>query len=69
MVCIPRRSNWCPPSVTRALLRLDKIASEFPGIQIYAKAEYSNPGGSVKDRAGLNMILDGERSGRSIPIG
>jgi cysteine synthase B len=49
------------------LLRLDKIAREFPGIQIYAKAEYFNPGGSVKDRAGLNMILDGERSGRLNP--
>jgi S-sulfo-L-cysteine synthase (O-acetyl-L-serine-dependent) len=49
------------------LLRLDKIAREFPGVQIYAKAEYFNPGGSVKDRAGLNMILDGESSGRLTP--
>jgi S-sulfo-L-cysteine synthase (O-acetyl-L-serine-dependent) len=49
------------------LLRLDKIAREFPGVQIYAKAEYFNPGGSVKDRAGLNMILDGEQSGRLYP--
>jgi S-sulfo-L-cysteine synthase (O-acetyl-L-serine-dependent) len=49
------------------LLRLDKIAREFPGVQIYAKAEYFNPGGSVKDRAGLNMILDGEHSGRLHP--
>jgi cysteine synthase B len=46
------------------LLRLDKMAADLPGIEIYAKAEYFNPGGSVKDRAGLNMILDGERSGR-----
>jgi cysteine synthase B len=46
------------------LLRLEKIAGEVPGVEIYAKAEYFNPGGSVKDRAGLNMILDGERSGR-----
>ena len=46
------------------LLRLDKIPHEFPGVEIFAKAEYSNPGGSVKDRAALNMILDGERSGR-----
>jgi cysteine synthase B len=46
------------------LLRLDKITADLPGIEIYAKAEYFNPGGSVKDRAGLNMILDGERSGR-----
>jgi cysteine synthase B len=49
------------------LLRLEKIAADLPGIEIYAKAEYFNPGGSVKDRAGLNMILDGERSGRLTP--
>ena len=35
----------------------------MPGVEIYAKAEFFNPGGSVKDRAGLNMILDGERTG------
>ena len=46
------------------LLRLEKIPREFPGIEILAKAEYFNPGGSVKDRAALNMILDGERSGK-----
>ena len=46
------------------LLRLEKIGAEFPGIEIYAKAEYFNPGGSVKDRAALNMILDGERAGK-----
>jgi cysteine synthase B len=46
------------------LIRLKKLDSEFPGVEIYAKAEFFNPGGSVKDRAGLNMILDGERSGR-----
>src|SRR6202049_3743810 len=46
------------------LLRLAKLDAEFPGIEIYDKAEFFNPGGSVKDRAGLNMILDGERTGR-----
>ncbi len=49
------------------LVRLDKIAREFPGVEILAKAEFFNPGGSVKDRAALNMILDGERSGRLNP--
>jgi cysteine synthase B len=43
---------------------LAKVDAPYPGIEIYAKAEYFNPGGSVKDRAGLNMILEGERSGR-----
>jgi S-sulfo-L-cysteine synthase (O-acetyl-L-serine-dependent) len=46
------------------LLRLSKIAADLPGIEIYGKAEFFNPGGSVKDRPGLNMILDGERSGK-----
>src|SRR6266702_1689901 len=46
------------------LVRLERIPSEFPGIEICAKAEYFNPGGSVKDRAALSMVLDGERSGK-----
>src|SRR5215475_8588887 len=46
------------------LIRLEKIPAEFPGIEIYGKAEYFNPGGSVKDRAACNMVLEGERSGR-----
>jgi len=46
------------------LLRLTKLEREFPGVEMYAKAELFNPGGSVKDRAGLNMILDGERTGK-----
>ena len=49
------------------LLRLAKLDAEFSGIEIYGKAEFFNPGGSVKDRAGLNMILDGERTGRLTP--
>jgi cysteine synthase B len=46
------------------LLRLARITADLPGIEIYAKAEYFNPGGSVKDRAALNMILEGERTGK-----
>src|SRR5580704_6536675 len=46
------------------LLRLAKVAGDFPGVEIYAKAEYFNPGGSVKDRPALNMILEAERSGK-----
>ncbi|MDP9055364.1 MAG: cysteine synthase family protein [Acidobacteriota bacterium] len=46
------------------LLHLQKVGAEFPGIEVYAKAEYFNPGGSVKDRPALNIILEGERSGR-----
>ncbi len=49
------------------LLHLSKISADLEGIEIYAKGEYFNPGGSVKDRAALNMILDGERTGRLAP--
>src|ERR1041385_2616871 len=45
------------------LLRLRHITSDTK-VEIYAKAEWFNPGGSVKDRPALNMILDGERSGK-----
>lgn len=47
------------------LLRLRRIGGDLPvGVEVYAKAEHLNPGGSVKDRAARAMILDGERSGR-----
>jgi S-sulfo-L-cysteine synthase (O-acetyl-L-serine-dependent) len=47
------------------LLRLQRVTRDLaPGVSVYAKAEWFNPGGSVKDRPALNMILDGERSGR-----
>jgi len=45
------------------LLRLERASSEFPNIQIFAKAEWFNPGGSVKDRAAYSMIREGERRG------
>jgi S-sulfo-L-cysteine synthase (O-acetyl-L-serine-dependent) len=46
------------------LVRLSRITEGLPGIEIYGKAEYFNPGGSVKDRPALSMILDGEKTGR-----
>jgi S-sulfo-L-cysteine synthase (O-acetyl-L-serine-dependent) len=62
---VSRRSTGLLATVGNTpLLRLEKIASEFPGIEICAKAEYFNPGGSVKDRPALAMILEGERSGK-----
>src|ERR1700730_18000509 len=45
------------------LLRIRLFESEYPGLEVYAKAEWFNPGGSVKDRAALAMIEDGERRG------
>ena len=50
------------------LLKLDRIARAYQPVEIYAKAEWFNPGGSVKDRPALNMILEGERS-RSLRAG
>jgi len=50
------------------LLRLRLLDKDLsPGVQIFAKAEHLNPGGSVKDRAALSMILEGERSGKLKP--
>ena len=45
------------------LLRVKLFEPEFPNLEVYAKAEWFNPGGSVKDRAALSMIEDGERRG------
>jgi cysteine synthase B len=50
------------------LLRLERVGrKEFPNAGFYAKAEWLNPGGSVKDRAALSMIREGERSGALRP--
>ncbi len=45
------------------LLRIKLFEHDFPRLEVYAKAEWFNPGGSVKDRAALSMIEDGERTG------
>jgi cysteine synthase B len=45
------------------LLELENISREVPGVTILGKAEWYNPGGSVKDRPALWMIRDGEKSG------
>jgi len=46
------------------LIRLRRVIQDLPeNIEIYAKAEHLNPGGSVKDRAALAMITAGEKSG------
>ena len=50
------------------LLRLSKITRDLPeAVTLLAKAEWFNPGGSVKDRPALSMILDGERTGKLTP--
>jgi len=49
------------------LLRIEGVGSEFPNIEFCAKAEWFNPGGSVKDRAAYSMIREGERRGELRP--
>jgi cysteine synthase B len=46
------------------LLRMDALSRDLPGVTIWAKAEHMNPGGSVKDRPALRMILQGIRDGK-----
>src|SRR5260370_41410291 len=45
------------------LLRLERIVGTLAGIQILAKAEWCNPGGSVKDRAASSIVAGAERRG------
>ncbi len=45
------------------LVRLDRLTEHLPGVQIVGKAEWYNPGGSVKDRAASSIVLDAERRG------
>jgi cysteine synthase B len=49
------------------LVRLRNFERETPGVEIYAKIEWQNPGGSVKDRAAARMIAEGEASGALKP--
>ena len=49
------------------LLRLEGVTGGFPNVEFYAKAEWFNPGGSVKDRAALSMIQAGIASGALQP--
>jgi S-sulfo-L-cysteine synthase (O-acetyl-L-serine-dependent) len=60
-------SNSAPASLldligNTPLIKLANMVGN-PRVEIYGKAEWANPGGSVKDRPALNMILEGERTG------
>jgi cysteine synthase B len=45
------------------LVRFDRLTAHLPGIQIVGKAEWANPGGSVKDRAASAIVADAQRRG------
>jgi cysteine synthase B len=49
------------------LLELKKISGDIPGVSIFAKAEFCNPSGSVKDRAARAMVLAGLEGGALVP--
>ncbi len=46
------------------LLRLERVARSAPSVEVYAKLEFANPGGSVKDRPALRMIQDAVSRGK-----
>ena len=49
------------------LLRLERIARDLPNVELLGKAEWFNPGGSVKDRAASNIVAEGRASGKFGP--
>jgi cysteine synthase B len=49
------------------LLRLDRLVEDLQGIALLAKAEWLNPGGSVKDRAAVSMVREAQQRGALIP--
>ena len=46
------------------LLRFERVGRDFPDVELFGKAEWYNPGGSVKDRAAANIIAEARRSGK-----
>jgi cysteine synthase B len=46
------------------LVRLRKVTADVPDVEVWAKLEFANPGGSVKDRPALRMMLDAMADGR-----
>jgi len=71
-MAIPTLSASLSPSIVdlvgdTPLIRLRRIEQTCPGVELYAKAEWLNPGGSVKDRPALRMIQEGIASGQLTP--
>ncbi|HWI18232.1 MAG TPA: cysteine synthase family protein [Vicinamibacterales bacterium] len=71
-MAIPTFTAGTTPSIVdlvgdTPLIRLRRVERSVPGVELYAKAEWKNPGGSVKDRPALRMIQEGLASGRLTP--
>jgi S-sulfo-L-cysteine synthase (O-acetyl-L-serine-dependent) len=45
------------------LVALRRIGAKFPSVEFLGKAEWANPGGSVKDRPAMNIVLEAEKAG------
>jgi cysteine synthase B len=61
---LPRTANSVLDLIGNTpLIRLSSFEKGLRNVELWAKAEWKNPGGSVKDRPAARMILDGERSG------
>lgn len=64
----PKRESFASSLLTLVgntpLIQIQRMTAHLKGVRIFAKAEWLNPGGSVKDRAALRIIEDGERSGQ-----
>ena len=68
----PTISSSASPSIVdligdTPLIRLRRLERERPGVELYAKAEWTNPGGSVKDRPALRMVREGLAAGLLVP--
>jgi cysteine synthase B len=71
-MAIPTVISGVSPSIVdlvgdTPLIRLRRMERDLSGVELYAKAEWKNPGGSVKDRPALRMIQEGIASGRLTP--
>src|SRR6188474_2191590 len=49
------------------MVRLNNMGKDFPNVEFLAKCEFLNPGGSLKDRIGVQMLLEAEKEGRIKP--
>src|SRR5438552_17680446 len=65
---MPIRDGFAGAVGNTPLIRLDSLCRET-GCEILGKAEFLNPGGSVKDRAALYIVQDAERRGTLKPSG
>jgi cysteine synthase B len=71
-MAIPSITSGTTPSIVdlvgeTPLIRLRRVERSVPGVELYAKAEWKNPGGSVKDRPALRMIQEGIAAGQLTP--